>query len=117
VLWKRISFSGLYIGKRRNAVGIIIFIYQRGGNKMPTHTLTQEQYDEIISCLLKIQMNIDNKETINGAVKDIYKILYTETERKIYNPVTGKYYSICKRSGVNKNAGEIKGMWKDKSEK
>jgi len=84
---------------------------------MTTYILTQEQHDKIISYLLKIQINIDNKEIIDGAVKDIYKILYTKTEQKIYNPVTGKYYTIRQRSSVYKNAGDIKGMWEDKSKK
>jgi hypothetical protein len=84
---------------------------------MPTHTLTQDQHDEIISCLLKIQININDKEIINSAVTDIYKILYCETERKVYNPVTKKYYKISERSSVNKNAGEIKGLWSYKNKK
>ena len=34
---------------------------------------------------------------------------------RVYNPVTGKYYEIHQRSSVNKNAGEIKGLWKEKN--
>ncbi|MFA5247921.1 MAG: hypothetical protein WCX79_00610 [Candidatus Paceibacterota bacterium] len=83
----------------------------------PYYEYTQEQHDEIVMNLLKIQINLPiNKaerecRIIDGAVKDIYKILYAKSEQKVYNPVTGKYYSICKRSSVNKNAGNIKGMW------
>ena len=63
-------------------------------------------------------------EHMNESIKGIYDILdmvkyqtnQPETEQKIYNPVTGKYYIIRQRSSVNKNAGEIKGLWsyKDK---
>jgi len=83
----------------------------------PYYEYTQEQHAEIVALLLKIQINlpVDKAERecriIDGAVKDIYKILYTKTEQKIYNPVTKKYYTIRKRSGVYKNAGDIKGLW------
>jgi hypothetical protein len=83
---------------------------------MTTYILTQEQHDEIIKNLLKIQTNLPTDKSrecriIDGAVKDIYKILYSKSEQKVYNPVTGKYYKISKRSSVNKNAGDIKGLW------
>lgn len=75
------------------------------------YTYTQEQRDKIIDMLLKIQINIDNTEIVKDAVKDIYKVLYSEaTTRKIYNPVTGKYYNTKERSSVYD--GKIKGMWK-----
>jgi hypothetical protein len=80
---------------------------------------TQEQHDEIVALLLKIQMNlpVDKADqecrVIDGAVKDIYKILYTKIEQRVYNPLTKKYYNIRKRSSINKNAGDIKGLWRN----
>jgi len=69
----------------------------------PYYEYTQEQHDEIVMNLLKIQINLPldkPKECriIDGAVKDIYKILYTKSEQKVYNSVTKKYYDIRKRS-------------------
>jgi hypothetical protein len=60
------------------------------------YNYTQEQHDKIIELLLKIQMNINNTDIIDESVKDIYKILYSEitTTRKVYNPLTNKYYNI-----------------------
>lgn len=31
--------------------------------------------------------------------------------RRIYNPVTGKYYELRQRSSVNREAGQIIGVW------
>jgi hypothetical protein len=42
------------------------------------YNYTQEQRDKIVELLLKIQMNINNSEIIDEAVKDIYKILFWE---------------------------------------
>ncbi len=79
---------------------------------MTTYTYTQEQRDEIERNLLKIQMNLNNPEIINNAVVDIYKILYLNTTKKIYNPVTKKSYEIKERSSVNKESGSIVGgLW------
>ena len=83
---------------------------------MTTHTYTQEQHDKMIELLLKIQIYLpantspEECKVIDAAIKDIYKILYSETTtRKIYNPVTGKYYNITERSSVYD--GEVKGLW------
>ena len=32
----------------------------------------------------------------------------------IFNPITGKYYKIMRRSSVYGNAGDIKGLWTTK---
>lgn len=75
---------------------------------MTTHTYTQEQHDKIIELLLKIQIYLPANNSpyeckvIDDAVKDIYKILYNETPRKIYNPVTKKSYDVVERSSKNK---------------
>ena len=61
---------------------------------------TEEQHDKMIELLLKIQINMNDPEIIDAAVKDIYKIIYSETVQRIYNPATGKYYNIKKRSSV-----------------
>ena len=80
---------------------------------MTTYTYTQEQHDKMIELLLKIQMNMNDTDIINEAIKDIYKVLYSETTtRKIYNPVTVKYYNIKERFSVYD--GKVKGMWKNK---
>jgi hypothetical protein len=34
--------------------------------------------------------------------------------KRIYNPVTGKYYELRQRSSVNGEAGQIKGLWTSK---
>jgi phage tail tube protein FII len=87
----------------------------------PYYEYTQEQHDEIVMNLLKIQINlpVDKADRecriIDGAVKDIYKILYAKTEQKVYNSVTGKYYTIHERS--SKYDGEVKGLWKKNDEK
>ena len=73
------------------------------------YNYTQEQRDKIVELLLKIQTNMDNPEIIDEAVKDIYKIIYNNTTRKIDNPVTGTYYNITERSSVYD--GEVKGLW------
>jgi len=41
----------------------------------------------------------------------------TVRERRIYNPVTGKYYEIRQRSSKYGTAGQIKGLWSSKREK
>ncbi|WP_301676332.1 hypothetical protein [Methanoculleus methanifontis] len=35
-------------------------------------------------------------------------------KKRIYNPVTGKYYELRQRSSVNGEAGQIKGLWNSK---
>lgn len=86
------------------------------------YTYTQEQRDKIVELLLKIQIflptNIapDECKVIDDAVKDIYKVIYNsdKTTRKIYNPVTDKYYNITERSSKYKEPGSIKGLWEKK---
>jgi uncharacterized protein YicC (UPF0701 family) len=78
------------------------------------YNYTQEQRDKIVELLLKIQMNMDNPEIIDEAIKNIYKIIYSETVQRIYNPVTGTYYDIRKRSSVYD--GEVKGLWRKKDD-
>ncbi len=85
---------------------------------MTTHIYTQEQHDKIVELLLKIQIFLPSNtspeecKVIDESVKDIYKILYSETTttRKVYNPLTNKYYNIAERS--SKHDGKVKGMWK-----
>jgi hypothetical protein len=38
-------------------------------------------------------------------------------KKRIYNPVTGKYYEVRQRSSKHGKAGEIKGLWKLKKKK
>jgi len=38
----------------------------------------------------------------------------TEEVRRIYNPVTGSYYTIKERSSAYLGAGQIKGLWSKK---
>lgn len=86
---------------------------------MATYNYTQEQHDKIVELLLKIQIYLPSNTSpeeykiINEAVKDIYKILYSEekTTRKIYNPVTNTYYNITERSSKYSKPGDIKGLW------
>ena len=78
------------------------------------YNYTDEQRDKIVELLLKIQINMDNPEIVDETVKDIYKILYSETKQKIYNPVTGTYYNIRKRSSVYD--GKVKGLWDRKDD-
>jgi len=87
-----------------------------------TYTYTKEQHDKIVELLLKIQIYLPSNTSpeeckiIDEAVKDIYKILYSEekTTRKIYNPVTKTYYNITERSSKNKIP--IKGLWSKKDD-
>ena len=78
---------------------------------MIVYNYTQEQHDEIVMNLLKIQINLPTKdapkecEVIGGAIKEIYKVLYSE--RKVHNPVTGKDYTI--RYPTQRR--RVKGMW------
>ncbi|MCZ7382771.1 MAG: hypothetical protein O8C64_14530 [Candidatus Methanoperedens sp.] len=37
--------------------------------------------------------------------------------KRIYNPVTGKYYEVRQRSSKYGEAGEIKGLWSSKKKK
>jgi uncharacterized protein (DUF2147 family) len=92
---------------------------------MITYNYTDEQRRETIKLLQKIQLNLHWKkaraecENIDSAVKGIYEILdmvkyqtnqpEEKTTRKIYNPVTDKYYDIVGRSSKNKIP--IKGLW------
>ncbi len=39
------------------------------------------------------------------------------TKKRIYNPVTGKYYEVRQRSSKYGEAGEIKGLWSSKKKK
>lgn len=34
--------------------------------------------------------------------------------KRIYNPVTGKYYQVRQRSSKKGKAGQIKGLWSSK---
>lgn len=85
---------------------------------MSTYNYTEEQRDKIIELLLKIQIYLPSRaspeecKVIDEAVKDIYKILYSKekTTRKIYNPVTDKYYDVVERS--SKYNGKVKGLWR-----
>jgi hypothetical protein len=38
-------------------------------------------------------------------------LLRAMAKKRIYNPVTGKYYELRQRSSVNGEAGQIKGLW------
>ncbi|WP_220681365.1 hypothetical protein [Methanofollis formosanus] len=38
-------------------------------------------------------------------------------KKRIYNPVTGKYYAIRERSSRYGEAGQIKGLWSSKKRK
>ena len=87
-----------------------------------TYTYTKEQHDKIVELLLKIQIFLPSNtspeecKVIDEAVKDIYKVIYNgdKTARKIYNPVTDKYYNITERSSKYKEPGSIRGIWKKK---
>jgi hypothetical protein len=90
---------------------------------MEYYTYTQEQHDKIVELLLKIQIFLPSNtspeecKVIDEAVKDIYKIIYSEQSEikwRIYNPVTGHYYNIVKKSSKYKESGSIKGIWKKK---
>lgn len=35
----------------------------------------------------------------------------TEVTKRVFNPVTGKYYSITERSSAYTEPGEIRGLW------
>jgi hypothetical protein len=39
------------------------------------------------------------------------------TKKRIYNPLTGKYYEIRQRSSAYGEAGQIKGLWISKKKK
>ncbi len=39
------------------------------------------------------------------------------TKRRIYNPVTGKYYEIRQRTTKHGRRGQIKGLWKPKKKR
>jgi hypothetical protein len=39
----------------------------------------------------------------------------TITKKRIYNPTTGKYYSVRQRTTDSGKAGQIKGLWSSKS--
>jgi len=38
----------------------------------------------------------------------------TEIKKRIYNPVTGKYYELRERTSKGGIAGQIKGLWSSK---
>jgi hypothetical protein len=86
------------------------------------YTYTQEQRDKIVELLLKIQIFLPSNtspeecKVIDNAVKDIYKIIYSnqKTTRKIYNPVTKMHYNITERSSKYNEPGSIRGIWKKK---
>ena len=94
---------------------------------MTTYNYTEEQRQETIKLLLRIQRSLPWKkarlecENINDAIKGIYEMLdmvkhqsnqpEEKTTRKIYNPVTNKYYDIVERSSKYKEPGSIKGLW------
>jgi hypothetical protein len=35
-------------------------------------------------------------------------------KKRIYNPYTGKYYELQQRSSINRDAGQIRGLWSSK---
>jgi len=39
------------------------------------------------------------------------------TKKRIYNPLTGKYYEIRQRDSAYGVAGQIKGLWSSKKKK
>jgi hypothetical protein len=86
---------------------------------MKTYTYTEEQKDEILKCILDVQMHLPWKkarcecEHINKSMGDIMYILEKGevNENRMFNPVTKKFYNIEKRSSVYKGAGDIKGLW------
>jgi hypothetical protein len=41
----------------------------------------------------------------------------TSAPKRIYNPVTGTYYSVRQRSTSSGNKGSIKGKWKQPKKK
>lgn len=41
----------------------------------------------------------------------------TEITKRIYNPVTGKYYTITNRSSAYTEPGQIKGLWSSKKKR
>jgi hypothetical protein len=38
-------------------------------------------------------------------------------KKRIYNPVTGKYYEVRQRSSKHGKPGQIKGLWSSKKKK
>jgi hypothetical protein len=38
-----------------------------------------------------------------------------QTTKRVHNPVTGRVYTIKKRSSVNPQANEVKGLWNTKN--
>ena len=38
-------------------------------------------------------------------------------KKRIYNPVTGKYYEVRQRTTSKGRAGQIKGLWRPKKKK
>lgn len=96
---------------------------------MTFYNYTDGQRQETIKLLLDIQLHMPWKkarcecEHMNEAIKEIYEILdmvkhqtnqpEEKATRRIFNPVTGSYYNIAERSSVYKNAGDIKGLWRN----
>ena len=91
---------------------------------MTTYNYTEEQREDTIKLLMKIQLYMPWKkarcecEHMNEAIKGIYEILNVvktqETTRKIYNPVTNTYYDIVEGSSKYNEPGSIRGIWKKK---
>jgi hypothetical protein len=40
-----------------------------------------------------------------------------QSKKRIYNPLTGKYYELRQRSSKYGDSGEIKGLWSSKKKK
>jgi hypothetical protein len=61
-----------------------------------------------------VKTDLYKEETNNNNRKVVSVEEDMPTKKRIYNPYTGKYYELQQRSSVNRDAGQIRGLWSSK---
>jgi hypothetical protein len=65
---------------------------------------------------IKMRKNMENNnKDINNSITE--GEMATKKKKRIYNPVTGKYYEVRQKSTKKGQKGQIKGLWKKKKKK
>lgn len=51
---------------------------------------------------------------MGGLICEVNKMTGKKKPRRIYNPVTGKYYEVRQKTTTEGRRGQIKGLWSSK---